>query len=408
MPLSMHKEEREKKPRPIQHIIAVAAGKGGVGKSTVTVNLAETLKSLGYRVGIMDADIYGPSIRKMLPEDRKPGQRGGKLIPALCRGMQVISMAYFRQEHEAVVVRAPIANGIVSQFIQNVEWDRLDYLLIDFPPGTGDVQLTLSQQANLTGAIMVSTPQEVAVMDVRKATQLFEKVKVPIVGIVENMSGYHQHNSEEILYLFGKGGGEKLAREKGLPFLGRIPIDPELSRRADCGQSIFDSDCQGKPTSIKAFFDLAGKVVDQLNDLAVESEQRLRTFELIWKEVKHPTPFPSMKRTFSKEKSWASLSIYQIEQKDSHTFSILWNDGEVIDYRLSDLQRCCPCARCTDEATGKRLVDGCSINDELKAKRIVNVGRYALRIEFMQGCSLGIYSFDMLRKNTCLPTGYTQ
>jgi len=148
-------------------------------------------------------------------------------------------------------------------------------------------------------------------------------------------------------------------------------------------------------------------VVVHLNDLTEESKQCLRTFELIWKEVKHPTPFSSRGKTFSKE-SPTSFSVYQIEQKDHHTFSILWNDGEIFDYRLSDLQRCCPCARCTDEMTGKRLVNARSIRDDLKAKRIVSVGRYALRIEFTFGCSLGIYGFDMLRKNECLPAGYTQ
>ncbi|MGA8164718.1 MAG: P-loop NTPase [Waddliaceae bacterium] len=409
MPLPMHKEEAEEKARPssIRHVIAVAAGKGGVGKSAVAVNLAEALRDLGYRVGIMDADIYGPSIRKMLPEDRKPGKKGEKLIPALCRGVQMISMAYFRREDEAAVVRAPIANGIISQFIHNVAWGELDYLLIDFPPGTGDVQLTLSQQANVSGAIMVSTPQALAVMDVRKAMHLFEQVKVPIVGIVENMSGYCQPESKEIVYLFGKGGGEALAREKEVPFLGRIPIDPEVSKRADDGRSLFDADCRNdRSPAAQAFIDVAKKVVVYVDELTGESQRDAHSFELIWKEeARHPSTFSHEKRALSQKRKPASLFVERIEQKDRHAFRILWNDGNICDYRLSDLQRRCPCAKCTDEATGKHIADPSGVKDDARAKRIVNVGRYALRIDFTSGCSLGIYSFAMLRKLQCLPVG---
>ena len=159
----------------IKHVVAIAAGKGGVGKSTVTVNLALALQSLGKRVGILDADIYGPSVRKMLPEEQPPAQQGNQLIPATCHGgIRMMSMAYFRTEKEAAAVRAPVATGIIKQFLQTIVWGELDYLLIDFPPGTGDIQLTLSQQAHLVGALMVTTPQEVALLDVRKAMHLFE------------------------------------------------------------------------------------------------------------------------------------------------------------------------------------------------------------------------------------------
>lgn len=207
MPLKMFPKDDPKPQSPIKHTIAIAAGKGGVGKSTVTVNLALALTHLGYSVGVMDTDIYGPSIRKMLPEDRLPIQKGNTIIPAVCNGIKMISMAYFRKEHEASAVRAPIANGVISQFIENVAWGPLDYLLIDFPPGTGDIQLTLSQKASLSGAIMITTPQEVSVMDVRKAINLFSQVKVPIIGIIENMSYYQAPATQEKIYLFGKGGG---------------------------------------------------------------------------------------------------------------------------------------------------------------------------------------------------------
>lgn len=289
MPLPMHPSSQAlKQERPlseINSIIAIAAGKGGVGKSSVTVNLALALKRSGYQVGVMDTDIYGPSIRKMLPEDRLPTQKGSVISPALCAGIKMISMAYFRREHESTSVRAPIANGLISQFIKNVDWGKLDYLLIDFPPGTGDIQLTLSQQINLTGAIMVTTPQEVAVMDVRRAMHLFDQVKVPIIGIVENMSYYQSDEGAEPVYLFGRGGGERLANESGISFLGRIPIDPLLCACGDQGRSLFaeDSSCQ-KPVTV-AFIQLAEQLVGHLKVMR-DSSVGLSQFELVWKEMK--------------------------------------------------------------------------------------------------------------------------
>lgn len=337
-------------------VIAIAAGKGGVGKSTVTVNLALALKALGMRVGVLDSDIYGPSMRKMLPEDTMPSQQGDRIIPAFCQGIKMISMAYFRKENEAAAVRAPIANGLITQFVHKVEWGDLDFLLIDFPPGTGDVQLTLSQQANLTGALMVTTPQEVALLDVRKAMHLFEQVKVPIIGIVENMSYYL--NDGVPLYLFGKGGGERLACESRVPFLGTIPIDPAISRCGDEGSSLLARDDAQATPAVKAFIALAEEVAGQCE------KQQLPQLQLKW--------------------------------KDDFTFVIRWNDGLTTEHRLSHLQRQCPCAACVDEKTGRRVEK--NVSDHVKATSIRNVGRYALSIHFSDGCSNGIYSYEMLRK----------
>ncbi len=284
MSLKMINQNEGKPHSPIKNILAVAAGKGGVGKSTVTANLALALQKLGYRVGVMDTDIYGPSIRKLLPEDRLPTQRGKTLLPALSFGMPVISMAYFRRDDEASAVRAPIANSIVEQFINSVEWGDLDYLLIDFPPGTGDVQLTLSQRAHLKGAVMVTTPQDLAVMDVKKAMHLFEQVNIPVVGIVENMSYLNYGPTGERIYPFGQGGGESLARESGVPFLGNIPLDANLCLCSDRGESIF-KDPEGNLGSVEAFESIAGQVVRHVNLIGIESEQSLGQFDLEWKEM---------------------------------------------------------------------------------------------------------------------------
>src|ERR1700733_7400327 len=210
MPLPILQQNTLPRPR-YKKAIAIAAGKGGVGKSTVTVNLALALKQKGYRVGVLDADVYGPSLRRMLPEDKLPQQIGERFIPAQSMGIQVISLAYFRRENEAAAVRAPIANAIVTQFIEQVEWEELDYLLVDFPPGTGDIQLTLGQKASLSGAILVTTPQEVALLDVRKAMHLFHQLHIPILGVLENMSYYYNSAIGEKVYLFGKDGGRRLA-----------------------------------------------------------------------------------------------------------------------------------------------------------------------------------------------------
>lgn len=284
MPLKMFQKEEISGLSRVTNVIAVAAGKGGVGKSTVAVTLALALKDLGYSVGLMDTDIYGPSIRKMLPEDRAPIQKGKAITPAVCNGIRMISMAFFRKESEAAVVRAPIANGIISQFIQGVDWGDLDYLLLDFPPGTGDVQLTLSQQAHLVGAIVVTTPQEVAVMDVKKAMYLFEQVQVPIIGVVENMSYYQYEPTGEKIHLFGRGGGERLARESGVPFLAAIPIDPELCSCTDQGLSFLSKKNQDRPAA-QSFLSLAKQIVEHVQAIKESSQSCLKQFEITWKEM---------------------------------------------------------------------------------------------------------------------------
>lgn len=283
LPVISQTKQEEHPLERIQAVLAIAAGKGGVGKSTVAVNLALALQARGYRVGIMDTDLYGPSIRKMLPEERVPSQTGEIIQPALCKGIKMISMAYFRREEEAAAVRAPIANAVISQFIKNVQWGELDFLIVDFPPGTGDIQLTLSQQAHLLGAIMVTTPQEVALQDVRKAISLFDQVKVPLLGIVENMSYFQPDDQVEPVYIFGKGGGERLASESSLPLLGKIPLDPFLCSCADRGESLFAQDPTAKRLATRAFVELTKQVIAQAQALLAEKRDGVGSFELLWR-----------------------------------------------------------------------------------------------------------------------------
>lgn len=333
-------------------IIGIAAGKGGVGKSSLTVNLALALKSLGYSVGVLDADIYGPSIRTMLPEDKLPVQEGEILLPALSQGISTISIAYFHPN--ASVVRAPIANGWISRFLNQVKWGDLDFLFIDFPPGTGDIQITLSQQAALTGAIIVTTPQEIALQDVRKCVTMFDQVNVPLIGIVENMSFYQPNPESEKVYLFGKGGGRKLADETGTSLLGQIPIDPLIGDHLDKGSSLFSSN-NTLTVPLKAHF--------------LEIARKISSF--VPKET---------------------LTIRAITQKNPQAITIEWTDGVIQECLLESLQRNCPCAGCKD---GKMKLER---NDPLQAKSIRNVGRYALQIDFTSGCSHGIFDYELIRK----------
>ncbi len=223
-----------------KNVIAVAAGKGGVGKSTVATNLALALHRHGAKVGLLDADVFGPSIPTMLgPPERPPGTTGEKQItPAVHHGIEVISVGFFVEKGEAVVWRGPMVHRLLQQFLGDVAWGELDYLVCDLPPGTGDVQLSLSQLIPITGSVMVTTPQEVSIVDVVKGIAMFEKVEIPILGIVENMSSYTcpacGHRDE----IFSHGGGKRLAQESGTAFLGEIAIDTRIRFGGDAGVPI--------------------------------------------------------------------------------------------------------------------------------------------------------------------------
>jgi len=248
----------------VKNIIAVAAGKGGVGKSTVATNLALALRQHGATVGLLDADVYGPSVPTMLGEpDVPPGQQTGqKITPAVHWGIKVISVGFFVEREGAVVWRGPMIHKLLQQFIEDVEWGALDYLVMDLPPGTGDAQLSLSQLIPITGSVMVTTPQEIALIDVVKAVSMFKKVEIPILGVVENMSYYVcpacGHHDE----IFARGGGKTLAKEIGSAFLGEVPIDAKVRHGGDSGRPVV----VGAPESehAKIFMTIAAKVAGEI------------------------------------------------------------------------------------------------------------------------------------------------
>ncbi len=221
----------------VKNIIAIASGKGGVGKSTVTVNLALALLCQGARVGILDADIYGPSIPLMLNIQDKPESLDGKSIQPLCNyGLQVMSIGFLISAESPAIWRGPMATKALQQMLRDTQWHELDYLLIDLPPGTGDIQLTLAQKIPVVGAIIVTTPQDLAVLDAKKALTMFQRVKVPVLGIVENMSQHVCSQCGHIETIFGEQGGEKMAQQYNVPLLGRLPLDQRIRQAVDAGK----------------------------------------------------------------------------------------------------------------------------------------------------------------------------
>jgi len=248
----------------IDRIIAVSSGKGGVGKSTVAANLAVSLAAAGHRVGLLDADVYGPDIPLMFGERRRPrvsGERGAeKIVPLEAHGVQLMSIGFLLEDEQPAIMRGPLVSGILRQFLEQVDWDRLDYLVVDMPPGTGDAQLSLTQIVNVDGAVLVTTPQEVSTGDVRRAVKMFEKVRTPVLGIVENMSALVCPHCHEVVDVFGSGGGERLAEEMELPFLGTIPLDPRVRESGDTGRPLAVS-LPDSPVG-EAFRAVAAKVVE--------------------------------------------------------------------------------------------------------------------------------------------------
>lgn len=222
----------------IKHIIAVASGKGGVGKSTTAVNLALALKARGAEVGLLDADIYGPSQQVMLgvADDVRPEQQGGQfLLPVKALGLKTMSMGYLVTEKTPMAWRGPMAGGALAQMLEQTLWGPLDYLVIDMPPGTGDIQLTLSQKAQVAGAVIVTTPQDIALLDAQKGIEMFRKVDVPILGIVENMAMHVCSSCGHAEHIFGAEGGERMAQEYGVPLLASLPLQRSIREQTDAG-----------------------------------------------------------------------------------------------------------------------------------------------------------------------------
>ena len=255
----------------VKNIIAVASGKGGVGKSTTAANLALALAAEGARVGVLDADIYGPSQPMMLGISRRPESEDGKTMEPLENyGVQVMSIGFLVDQDEAMIWRGPMATQALEQLLRQTNWKNLDYLIIDMPPGTGDIQLTLSQRVPMTGAVIVTTPQDIALLDAKKGIKMFEKVGVPILGIVENMAVHVCSNCGHVEHIFGADGGKKMAADYGMDYLGALPLDMHIRLQADSGKPTVVADPDGEVAQIykKVARDVAVKIAQQAKDFS--------------------------------------------------------------------------------------------------------------------------------------------
>jgi len=255
----------------VKNIIAVASGKGGVGKTTVAVNLAVSLASAGARVGLLDADIYGPTVPVMMGVRQRPGAVGNMMVPPAAHGVKVISLGFFYKDDTPLVWRGPMVAGAVKQLLTQVEWGDLDYLIIDLPPGTGDASLTLAQTVPLGGVVIVTTPQEASLNIATKALAMFRKLNVPILGIVENMSYFSCPHCGAKTYIFSEGGGTRTAKALDVQFLGEIPIYPLIREQSDIGKPVSAS-APDSPES-KAFKDIAFRVAGMVSIVAYENAQ---------------------------------------------------------------------------------------------------------------------------------------
>ncbi len=264
----------------VKNIIAVASGKGGVGKSTTAVNLAYALAARGSKVGLLDADVYGPSIPHMTRPDA-PMQSNSNLInPPMAAGVKIMSIGLFAGGDKATILRGPMVSGVIKQFLTQVNWGDLDYLIIDYPPGTGDIQLTLSQTAPITGAVVVTTPQDVALIDVRKAIAMFDTMKVPVIGVVETMSYFVCDGCDKKHHIFRDGGGARVAKEFGISFLGDVPLEPSVATASDQGSPAVVS--HPASSAAKAYTEIAGAVASQVSIIHEAYKDALNHFSIVW------------------------------------------------------------------------------------------------------------------------------
>ncbi len=375
----------------IRHIIAVASGKGGVGKSTVSVNLALALQQVGGRVGLLDADILGPSIPVMLgisTGERPETTADQKIVPAERHGLKAISMGMLTGDDNPAILRGPMVGKYLKMFIGSVQWGQLDYLIIDFPPGTGDTQLTLAQSLPLSGAVIVTTPQDVSLKITRRGLRAFETLNVAILGIIENMSTFTCPHCGEDTDIFRHGGGERMSRELDIRFLGAIPLDADIVTGGAEGRPIVAD----KPNSVaaQAYAAIATALAGRLEGLPTTA---LGAFAWNWE-------------TNEGEPAWVESAVQPMgspttpvgfRRGDARTLSVLWEDGRRDDFDVRDLRLACPCALCVEEMSGRPLLDPQSVLPDVAPQTISSAGNYAIIFRWNDGHSTGIYSVKHLR-----------
>lgn len=375
----------------ISHLVAVASGKGGVGKSTVSVNLALALARQGARVGLVDADILGPSVPVMLgiPTNQPPPVNAqGRAIPPSRHGIACMSMGMLTGDDQPAILRGPMVTKYLQMFIGGVEWGQLDFLILDLPPGTGDIQLTLAQSVPLSGAVIVTTPQDVSLNIARRGLRMFEKVHVPILGVVENMSGFTCPGCGLHTDIFKSGGGDRMSRQLRVPFLGAVPLDAEVVVSGDAGEPIVTR----KPDSAvsKAYALLAQSLKKQVE---ANAHATLPPFDWSWETN---AGAPAWKES-AISKVGSPIAPIGFTRRDPRTLSVLWEDGRRDDLDVRDLRLACQCALCIEEMSGKKVLDPKTVRADVAPRQVSSVGNYAVAVTFNDGHSSSIYSFEHLR-----------
>jgi ATP-binding protein involved in chromosome partitioning len=394
-----HQHEHGASPQPsagperlpgIRHVIAIGSGKGGVGKSTVSVNLAFALQQLGGSIGLVDADIYGPSVPGMLglPSGQPPATTPDrKILPADRHNLKVVSMGMFTGDDRPAILRGPMVGKYLRAFISDAQWGNLDYLILDLPPGTGDTQLTLAQSVPLSGAVIVTTPQDVSLKIARRGLRMFETVHVPILGIIENMSTFTCPHCGKATDVFRHGGGERMSRELGVPFLGAIPLDAEIVICGDEGRPIMLE--QPRSVAAEAYLAIATELAGRLQGPTAA----LQRFAWNWENGEgEPAWLDSGVRA-----SGSRTTAIGFRRRDARTLSVLWENGNTNDFDVRDLRLACPCAVCVEEMSGRPLLDPKSVRPDVTPRTITSVGNYAIQFHWNDGHSTGIYTFEYLR-----------
>lgn len=375
----------------IGRILAISSAKGGVGKSTVCVNLAHALHGMGKRVGILDADILGPSVPGMLGVDtsRKPAQSAdGKVEPAIAHGIKCVSMGMFSSDDQPMMLRGPMVGKYLNLFLGGVDWGELDVLLLDMPPGTGDIQLNIAQAFPLSGAIIVTTPQAVSAKIVRRGIRMFMAVQTPILGLIENMRTFTCPSCGATVDLFGHGGGERLASELDVPFLGSLALDAAVMDAGDAGVPI--GVLSDNSQSVAAY----RRIADQIEVALTTLDSGMPPFR--W-DLANDRGAPPWDRD-SCRADGAVDAPTGLRRRDARTLAILWQDGseQAIDFR--DLRLACGCALCRDEMTGRPKIDPSTIPLDVRPLEIRSVGTYAIAITWSDGHSSGIHPFAALQR----------
>ncbi|CAM2008386.1 P-loop NTPase [Acanthopleuribacter pedis] len=375
----------------VRHIIAVHSAKGGVGKSTLTVNLAIALSQKGFRVGVMDTDIHGPSMALMLGDSSRPplvDDRKDAVEPIQAHGISFVSMGNLTDERVPLIWRGAMVHGMIQKFTNHVHWGELDYLLLDMPPGTGDAVLTIGQLLPISAAVVVTTPQGLSLTDTRRGLHAFKQLEIPVLGLVENMSWFVCDGCDDLRYLFGDAGGKALAKELDLPLLAQVPIEGTVCEAGDDGTPMMIAFPESH--SAVAVRQAADRILAEL-----EQSGQIAVFRFDWREMgfneretEPPKIVPADERVL----------VQAVWQVSSDELGVQWHDGVRDILSVRKLRQNCPCAVCVDEITGERTLQQDRVPADIRLKQVSSVGRYALGLVFSDGHDSGIFRYDRLRE----------